>query len=427
MNRGILATCYARPAGAAPHTDGAARRAARRLRRRAVRASSPTVAVDQGHARLERRPHDGPVRRRGRTGSWPSAPSTTSCKGAAGQTVQCANLLARPARDHRPHHGRGCIRERHCRRRASSPAGRACGHQGRRRPRPRPRRDRRRRSRSPPPPSSRPTRRPPRRCMVSRRPPRRHQRHAAAVVLNSGNANAATGAAGRRPTPSACARSWPTSSAATPTRCWCARPASSASRCRSTPIEAGVPAAGGRPRPPDGGARRGRGDHDHRHRTARRRSRSTAASPSAAWPRARRCSRPNMATMLAVLTTDAAIDPPTLPAAPARRRGRSFNRLIVDGCTSHQRHGASLLASGKAGPRRAERRPRRVHRRAHRGLRRPGRADGGRRRGRHQGGAGRASRARPATHDARTRRPGRRREPARSARGTARTRTGAGS
>jgi glutamate N-acetyltransferase/amino-acid N-acetyltransferase len=43
---------------------------------------------------------------------------------------------------------------------------------------------------------------------------------------------------------------------------------------------------------------------------------------------------PNMATMLAVCTTDAAVDPATLQAALGEAVAASFNTITVDGCTS---------------------------------------------------------------------------------------------
>ena len=69
---------------------------------------------------------------------------------------------------------------------------------------------------------------------------------------------------------------------------------------------------------------------------------------------------PNMATMLAVLTTDAAVEPDG--AAPRRCRpgvADSFNAMTVDGCTSTN-DTVLLLASGRAGaarPRRPSRPP----------------------------------------------------------------------
>ena len=62
---------------------------------------------------------------------------------------------------------------------------------------------------------------------------------------------------------------------------------------------------------------------------------------------------PRMATMLAVLTTDAAVDHPTLQGALAAAVAGSFNALTVDGCTSTN-DTVIVLASGRAGPERAE-------------------------------------------------------------------------
>lgn len=58
---------------------------------------------------------------------------------------------------------------------------------------------------------------------------------------------------------------------------------------------------------------------------------------------------PNMATMLAVLTTDAAVDGPQLQHALSAGVADSFNSMSVDGCTSTN-DTVILLASGLAGP-----------------------------------------------------------------------------
>ncbi len=58
---------------------------------------------------------------------------------------------------------------------------------------------------------------------------------------------------------------------------------------------------------------------------------------------------PDMATMLAVLTTDAALTPAALHEALSRAVGPSFNSLIVDGATSTN-DTVIILASGSAGP-----------------------------------------------------------------------------
>ena len=58
---------------------------------------------------------------------------------------------------------------------------------------------------------------------------------------------------------------------------------------------------------------------------------------------------PNMATMLAVLTTDAEADPATLRSVLSAAVADSFNVLDVDGCTSTN-DTVILMASGAAGP-----------------------------------------------------------------------------
>jgi glutamate N-acetyltransferase/amino-acid N-acetyltransferase len=59
---------------------------------------------------------------------------------------------------------------------------------------------------------------------------------------------------------------------------------------------------------------------------------------------------PNMATMLAVLTTDAAVEPGGLQRCLQAAVDDSFNRLTVDGCTSTN-DTVIVLASGRAGDR----------------------------------------------------------------------------
>ena len=57
---------------------------------------------------------------------------------------------------------------------------------------------------------------------------------------------------------------------------------------------------------------------------------------------------PDMATTLAFLTTDAAVEPALLQACLARATGRSFNRITVDGDTSTNDM-IGLLANGASG------------------------------------------------------------------------------
>jgi glutamate N-acetyltransferase/amino-acid N-acetyltransferase len=58
---------------------------------------------------------------------------------------------------------------------------------------------------------------------------------------------------------------------------------------------------------------------------------------------------PNMATMLAVLTTDAAVDGEVLQRVLQAGVDKSFNLMMTDGCTSTN-DTVILLASGLAGP-----------------------------------------------------------------------------
>ena len=93
MNRGILATCYARPVARAPTPPDRSRRAAA-----ASTPASPFVVVvrpvpvDQGHPRLQLRPPHAPATTPAPAGSSPSRAIDNLTKGAAGQAIQCANL-----------------------------------------------------------------------------------------------------------------------------------------------------------------------------------------------------------------------------------------------------------------------------------------------------------------------------------------------
>ncbi len=57
---------------------------------------------------------------------------------------------------------------------------------------------------------------------------------------------------------------------------------------------------------------------------------------------------PNMATMLAVITTDADVSPDVLQEVLSKSVGKTFNSLSIDGCTSTN-DTVCLLASGKSG------------------------------------------------------------------------------
>ena len=147
MVRGILATCYARPAaGDLPDHGRRPGRPPRRLRRRAVRRRDRRPTLDQGHRRRQRRPRDGAGRRPHRLGRLPLRPRQPR-QGRVGPGDPVRQRRARAARDDRAAVGRGCTRER------QRPAGLRRrrglrGHQGRQGPRRRRRRHRRRPGRS---------------------------------------------------------------------------------------------------------------------------------------------------------------------------------------------------------------------------------------------------------------------------------------
>ena len=358
MTRGILATCYARPT--TPTLDRRSCSAAARARpTRTSRSSrsSDALPVDAGDLRLEH----GPSSRRATT----SGPGTSSLlaaldnlvKGGAGQAIQAANVALGLRRDDRAAPGRRWCRERHRRRAGFVAVGHRGRHQGRRA-----------RSTSRSSPS---TRRAgagrgdvhdesglrPRRCRSAGPTSPTSGGPSAAVVLNSGCANAATGAAGlaaRRARRATLRR-------ARARRRRRAGPrlldrARSACRCRSSAID------GGRRRrssPRSGEARRrrrrgGAGDPDDRHQDQGGRHRGDGFS-SAGWRRAPAMIAPNMATMLAVLTTDALVVPGGAAARAASPRSqRSFNEMTVDGCTSTN-DTVIVLASGAAGRGRCKR------------------------------------------------------------------------
>ena len=238
-------------------------------------------------------------------------------------------------------------------------------HQGVGRARPRDRRDRRPARRSPRPACSPPTSRRPRRCRS--RAAHLADGRAAAVVLSSGNANAATGEPGRRDARRMCeldrrrprARDRPT--------CSCARPGSSASRCRWTRSRSASRSSCGSSRP-TAAARaaaeailttdtvrkeavdraRGRGDR-RRHGQGR----GDARRPR--WPRCSRCSRPTPRSTPATLhralaravdddastaSASTAAARPTTPcscsptAAPARSTPDGAHRRVSPRCAA---------------------------------------------------------------------------------------------
>ena len=352
------------------------------LRRRAVRRRQRRLAVHQGHARLEHRPRHRPLRRR--TG-WVVAIARLDnlVKGASGQAVQCANLLARPRPRPPASPSWGSTRERHRRARGFVAAGIACRHQA---------------------VAATPTSR--------WSPPPTAGRSPAAAVFTQNKMTAAPGAsppdatsrhrrAGRGGDPQQRQRQRRhrrRRASTTPSACAPARPPSSAARADEVlvcstgligiplPIDAiagaasrrwsrGRRADGGgatRPRPsapPTPIARRPSSAGDGF--TRRRHGQGRGDARARTWRRCSPCS------------------PPTPPPSPrlqrgaARRRRRQLQRARHRRLHVHQRH------RHPAGQRRGRAAVDRPRSRAPRspGVRRPGRADGRRRRGRHQGRA----------------------------------------
>jgi glutamate N-acetyltransferase/amino-acid N-acetyltransferase len=169
---------------------------------------------------------------------------------------------------------------------------------------------------------------------------------ASAVILNSGNANAATGAAGKDAAERMCA------AAAAELGCR----AEEVLVCSTgligipLPVERIEAAAAelAAARTVDGGAAAARAiltTDTHAKEVVVRSGRYTVGGMA----KGAAMLAPNMATMLAVLTTDAAVEPEPLRLMLQSAVAASFNSLSVDGCTSTN-DTVIVLASGLAGP-----------------------------------------------------------------------------
>jgi glutamate N-acetyltransferase/amino-acid N-acetyltransferase len=172
---------------------------------------------------------------------------------------------------------------------------------------------------------------------------------AAAVVLNSGNANAATGAPGLAHAEDSCARV----AAALGVRTEEVLVCSTGLIGIPLPYESTIAPAIGRL------SRALAGDH-HAAEAAARAIMTTDTRPKqvvvngpgylvGGMAKGAAMLAPNMATMLAVLTTDAAVGSQVLSEALRAAVGASFNQLSVDGCCSTN-DTVILLASGLAAP-----------------------------------------------------------------------------
>ncbi len=168
---------------------------------------------------------------------------------------------------------------------------------------------------------------------------------AAGVILNSGNANAATGAAGKEAAERMCA------AAAAALGCAPAELLVCSTGLIGIPlavekIESAVAALVGARSVAHGAdaARAILTTDTHAKEVVVRRSGLTVGGMA----KGAAMLAPNMATMLAVLTTDAQIDPGRLTLLLQRAVAQSFNTLSVDGCTSTN-DTVIVLANGRAG------------------------------------------------------------------------------
>lgn len=171
---------------------------------------------------------------------------------------------------------------------------------------------------------------------------------AAAAVLNSGNANAATGAAGMETAERTCALVAAELGCA-PEEVLVCSTGLIGIPLPVAPFEVGVPALVASLSADEAGATRAAAailTTDTR--------RKEVVVAGAGWTIAGMAKgaamlAPHMATMLAVLTTDADVGPEALHAALVAAVDASFNRLTVDGATSTN-DTVIVLASGEAGP-----------------------------------------------------------------------------
>jgi glutamate N-acetyltransferase/amino-acid N-acetyltransferase len=171
--------------------------------------------------------------------------------------------------------------------------------------------------------------------------------YAAAVVANSGNANAATGARGRADAEAMCDAVAGHLEVASESVLVCSTGLIGIPLPIDT-ITAGIPALmaarGSTAGHGASAAEALRTTDTHRKEAVARAGAATVGGMA----KGAAMLAPNMATMLAVLTTDAVADPSTLHEVLKVAVDASFNVLTVDGCTSTN-DTVILLASGRAG------------------------------------------------------------------------------
>ncbi len=169
--------------------------------------------------------------------------------------------------------------------------------------------------------------------------------HAAAVVLSSGNANAATGETGRRDARRMCELAGESLAIATTDVLVCSTGLIGIPMPMHA-LEAGIPKLGGALSAAGGGdAAQAILTTD----TVRKEATAPAGKATVGgMAKGAAMLSPAMATMLAVLTTDAAVDPPVLQQSLGRAVSETFDCLSVDGCRSTN-DTVIVLANGRAG------------------------------------------------------------------------------
>jgi glutamate N-acetyltransferase/amino-acid N-acetyltransferase len=173
--------------------------------------------------------------------------------------------------------------------------------------------------------------------------------HAAAVVLNSGNANAATGEPGRTDARRMCALTGEAVGAAETDVLVCST-GLIGYRLPMLPLETGIPKLG-RILEPTAEAGTTFADALLTTDTVRKEAVARVDGSDATVGGAAKGAAmlaPSMATMLAVITTDAAIGPAVLQEALHAAVSRSFDAIVVDGCRSTN-DTVLVLANGAAG------------------------------------------------------------------------------
>ena len=173
--------------------------------------------------------------------------------------------------------------------------------------------------------------------------------HAAAVVLNSGNANAATGEGGRRDARRMCELSADSLGCAPDDVLVCSTGLIGVP-LPMEPIEAGIPELAGALGSAGDIAAEAILTTDTVRKEAHERAELADGTAVTVGGMAKGAAMlaPSMATMLAVLTTDAVVDSHTLHEVLASAVDASFHELSIDGCTSTN-DTVLALADGRAG------------------------------------------------------------------------------